>query len=213
MQVKRDMAARARCAGGIMAAGVLALVLALAGTKVAGEGDSPESATGLMPAYETDAIGQWDTPRSGNAGYEAAAALASAPRDPAVRSVASAVLAGDEETLLARLGCKVLEPAQVVQAEAAGILPRGFHTEVLALAAYDRVMVDPAASVVGFACKGAAESVFADLALQLAASGWRREESGLGVGGSFTKESGVLRWLFIMCYQMEGETAVVLQYR
>ncbi len=196
-----------------MAAGALALVLALAGTKVAGESGSSESATGLMPAYETDAIGQWNMPRGGNAGYEAVAALASAPRDPTARSVASAVLAGDEATLLARLGCKVLESAQVVQAEAAGILPRGFHAEVLALAAYDKVMVDPVASVVGFACKGAAESVFADLALQLAASGWHCEESGLGVGGSFTKESGVIRWLFIMCYQMEDETAVVLQYR
>jgi len=196
-----------------MAVGVLAALLALAGTKVAGESDGPESDVGLMSAYETDAFGQWIMPRSDDAGYESVMALASAPRDPTARSVASAVLVGDEETLLARLGCKVLEPTQVVQVEAAGILPRGFRAEVFALEAFDKVMVDPAASVVGFTCKGAAESAFADLALQLAASGWHCEESGLGVGGSFTKESGVMRWLFIMCYQMEGETAVVLQYR
>ena len=213
MQVKREMAARARRAGGIVAAGTLALVLALVGTEVAGESDGAEGGFGMTPAVQTGGLVQRKALGSGYSGPEIAAALVSTSKDRKVRSAASAVLTGDKGALLEQLGCKVLTPMQVVQAEAAGILPRGFRAEVLALEAYDDVMVDSAASLVGFTCEGDAGQVFAGLVSQLVVSGWRYEESGLGVGGSFAKESGVLRWLFIMCYQVENETVVVLQYR
>lgn len=207
MQVRQEMGVRARRAGGIVAAGALVLALALAGTKVAGEADPAAGETGR----ESGTSPAWSASQA-----EASAmkeTLASSAQDAGIRAVAASVLAGDREAVLAGLGCTVLTPTQVLQAEVMGLLPCGFHEEGIALEGFEDVMVDPEARVVGFSQRGSAEAVFAELAGRLTDAGWHYTDSGLGAGGSFAKETGALTWLFIMCYQTGDETAVVVQYR
>lgn len=90
--------------------------------------------------------------------------------------------------------------------------PDGFEDEVLSLHGKEDTRVDERARVVGFTMAGVSEEMFQAVSCELEALGWIRVESGLPNCGTFVKEEGSYRWLFVSCVQAGESTSVVVQY-
>lgn len=90
-------------------------------------------------------------------------------------------------------------------------LPGGFEEEVLAVAGRAEMRADARAGLVGFTTRASAEESFAAIAKELAARGWRSVESGMPSCGTFAKEGGRHRWLFVSCVQTGEGASVVVQ--
>ncbi|NHM15851.1 hypothetical protein GMI69_04080 [Eggerthellaceae bacterium zg-887] len=97
--------------------------------------------------------------------------------------------------------------------ENAALLPASFHAEVGMDAEVASVRVDDAAKIVSYVAAGSADQVFEDVCRRLEGKGWHAVESGLATCGSFAKEEGVYRWLFVACLDVADGTSVVLQYQ
>ncbi|NGM17213.1 hypothetical protein GMI70_04180 [Eggerthellaceae bacterium zg-893] len=97
--------------------------------------------------------------------------------------------------------------------DGSALLPASFHSEVGMDAEATSVCVDDAAKIVSYVAAGSADQVFEDVRGRLEGKGWHAVESGLAACGSFAKEEGAYRWLFVACLDVAGGTSVVLQYQ
>ncbi len=92
-------------------------------------------------------------------------------------------------------------------------LPASFHAEVGVGAEATSVRVDDAAKIVSYVTGGFADQVFEGVRGRLEDNGWHAVESGLATCGSFVKEEGAYRWLFVACLDVADGTSVVLHYQ
>ena len=101
----------------------------------------------------------------------------------------------------------------VFGADAADVdeVPESFQEEVLSTAGREELRCDASVGVVGFAEAGEAAEVFARLSAELEEKGWTAVESGLDSAGTFVKEDGEHRWLYLSCVQVGESTSVVAQ--
>lgn len=142
--------------------------------------------------------------RAHDEGGAVAAAAAGVGTGVSPRDLARSILAGDAAEAMEALGAG--------ETDAAAALPADFEEELFSLAGYDRVMMDNA-GLVGFGYRGSAEELFGTLRRELEDKGWVCTPLGVGSSGTFTKESGVYRWVFLSCYPAGAEVSAVLQYR
>lgn len=98
------------------------------------------------------------------------------------------------------------------QAAASCAVPQGFEDEVVGVAGRADVRVLEGCGIVGFVESGNAESVFDGLLGDLSSKGWLQIESGRAACGTFVKEDGFYRWIFVTCVQVGASTSVVVQY-
>lgn len=124
---------------------------------------------------------------------------------PQAKTVAMRILTGESVAAIVSL-------AGQETGAGASRLPAGFEDEVLAASGFADVLVDMQANVVGWTCRGSSPEVFALVRRDLQAHGWHAVDSGSVCGGTFFKEEGEYRWVYVMCYQVGGSASVVLQY-
>jgi hypothetical protein len=89
--------------------------------------------------------------------------------------------------------------------------PGGFEDEIAATAS-EEVWADGESQVVGWVLPGSAETVFDGLTRGLSERGWTQVESGSATMGSFVKEDGSYRWVFLQCLAGGEETFVLVSY-
>lgn len=89
--------------------------------------------------------------------------------------------------------------------------PARFEEEVLSLEGVSEMRVDPRSAIVGFTSAKAADHVFKDASDELEARGWTFVDSGSNTCGTFVKEAGTYRWVFVSCVQVGSSTSVVVQ--
>lgn len=90
--------------------------------------------------------------------------------------------------------------------------PAGFEDEALRLEARCDVRADERNGVLGFSCAGGAAETLAALEGELRAKGWSSVSSGYEGTGSFVKEKGRYRWMFVACIDVGDWTSVVVRY-
>lgn len=86
-----------------------------------------------------------------------------------------------------------------------------FEKELFSLADARDVLATPDGRIVGFTASEGAGSAFALIAQRLSDAGWTEVPSGAATIGSFVKSDGTLRWVFVVCSDMGGESSVVVQ--
>lgn len=65
--------------------------------------------------------------------------------------------------------------------------------------------------VIGLNLPGTAAQAFSQMRQGLEEAGWTAVPSGQDACGSFVKETGLLRWLMVSCYQAKSQANVVVQ--
>lgn len=187
-----DMGARARRAGAILCllAGVFLAAVALPAQLGDGKGDA-----GTVSAASSQAAGSAPTVGAAQGPGESLRA----------ETVARRILFGEAAAAIAALAGQSAGGGEAS-------LPAGFEDEVLAVSGFADVLANPQAKAVGWSCAGTASEAFALVSADLRVRGWHAVESGMARGGTFFKEEGEYRWVFVMCYQIGESASVVLQY-
>ena len=197
MPAQAGMALRARRAALVLGAFVLAFALSVVFAKPAEMAESAIAGTD-PPASDKGAGGEGRPVGDGG--------------QPSPESLAALILAGDAQGALARAG-SATGHIRYGCTGADVLCPEGFEEEVLALSGMADVLVEPDVGAVGFCVPGMARDAFSLVSEELRLRGWTAVASGTDNGGSFFKEEGRYRWLFVMCYQVGETVSVVLQYR
>ena len=90
-------------------------------------------------------------------------------------------------------------------------LPEGFAQEVVPAEGPRRRLRVNGGSVVGFEVEEEPLQAFDEMAGLLGDRGWTAVPSGTGAGGSFVKEAGRYRWVYVSCVKAGDTTCVVVQ--
>lgn len=90
-------------------------------------------------------------------------------------------------------------------------LPEGFAQEVVPAEGRAGLRVGAGGSVVGFEVEEEPLQAFDEMAGLLGDRGWTAVPSGTGAGGSFVKEAGRYRWVYVSCVKAGDTTCVVVQ--
>ncbi len=151
------------------------------------------------------------------AGLVLLAAVAVTPGKDGGGSAADPIVTADalETASPTRIASRILEGkfSGATDFAAADFPPVEFSQEAVDASVAETVMADADAQVVSYVVAGSAVDVFDYVTEELASKGWIPAESGWEIAGSFVKEGGTYRWLFIMCYQVGDRTSLVMQYR
>lgn len=90
-------------------------------------------------------------------------------------------------------------------------IPSSFQDELLFVEGFQSVNCSREYGLVGFVVDERPSGAFEQISKQLEASGWRAVESGHPSRGTFTKQSGSYRWVYVSCVASGDKTSVVIQ--
>ena len=90
-------------------------------------------------------------------------------------------------------------------------VPEAFTDECFDVSGKSNLLVDEQGDLISFTASGEAGTAFQDIMQCLEKKGWTSAESGSDTQGTFIKNAGDIRWIYVTCLDVGGETCVVIQ--
>ncbi len=91
------------------------------------------------------------------------------------------------------------------------VVPESFVQECFDLNDVSDLVVDAQESLIGFTTKNDAKDELERILEKMEGKGWVAAKSGVDMQATFVKDVGEIRWAYISCIEVGGETCVIVQ--